>query len=55
MSGFVFDQAELRKWNRRQAWLCLAMLDFRSARRFLNRNKRIRAAERIEERIGDVN
>lgn len=54
MSGFVFDQAELRKWNRHQAWLCLAMLDVRGARRFLKRNKTIAAAERADERIDYV-
>jgi len=51
----VFDQAELRHYNRVQAWLSILLLDFRAARRYLHRNKQIHRHERIEERTDDVN
>lgn len=54
MSESIFNQREMRRYNRGQAWLSLAILDFKSARRFLKRNKDICAAEREYERIDGV-
>lgn len=55
MCAFVFDQEEFRRYNRQQAWLSLLILDFKSARSYLRRNKQIHAAERADEREDYVN
>lgn len=50
----IFDQAELRHYNRVQAWLSILILDFKSARQYFRRNKQLHHIERDEERIDYV-